>query len=69
VSLSEAGVLDVERIAQNVAAREPVLARARTLEALDAFVAYALFSARNLLSAEQSAALAQAYRALQEGHP
>ena len=69
VQLSDEGVLDVARLSQNLTARHPVLARARTLEALDAFTAYALFSARNLLSAEESAALAQAYRALQEGHP
>jgi hypothetical protein len=69
VQLSDEGVLDVARLSQNLTARHPVLARARTLEALDAFTAYALFSARNLLSAEESTALAQAYRALQEGHP
>nr|WP_153866311.1 MULTISPECIES: DUF4388 domain-containing protein [Myxococcaceae] len=69
VTLSEEGLLDVERLKQNVAARAPVLARARTLEALDAFAAYALFSARNLLSEQEAAALARAYRALQEGSP
>lgn len=65
VTLSDDGHLDTARLMQNVAAEGPQ-ARARGYEALDAFVSYALFSARNLLPADVADQLTRAARALQE---
>lgn len=66
VTLGEDGRVDVERIRRNVAGGGEALARALTLEALDAFVSYALFSAKNVLPAEVSERLSRAYLTLQE---
>jgi hypothetical protein len=67
VTLGPDGKLDVQRIRQNVSSGGEALARAMTLEALDAFVSYALFSARNVLPGEMSERLYRGYRDLQEG--
>ncbi len=67
VSLAPDGRVDVARIRQNVSSGGEALARAMTLEALDAFVSYALFSARNVLPGEMSERLYRSYRELQEG--
>ncbi|EPX64526.1 hypothetical protein D187_003262 [Cystobacter fuscus DSM 2262] len=67
VTLGPDGRLDVERIRSNVSSGGEALARAMTLEALDAFVSYALFSARNVLPGEMSERLYRGYRDLQEG--
>ncbi len=67
VSLGPDGRVDVARIRQNVSSGGEALARAMTLEALDAFVSYALFSARNVLPGEMSERLYRGYRDLQEG--
>ncbi|WP_434389207.1 DUF4388 domain-containing protein [Melittangium boletus] len=67
VKLGDDGRLDVARIRQNVSSGGEALARAMTLEALDAFVSYALFSARNVLPGEMAERLSRAYRDLQEG--
>lgn len=67
VSLGEDGRVDVERIRDNVAGGGEALARALTLEALDAFVSYALFSARNVLPPEVAERLSRTYLSLQEG--
>jgi hypothetical protein len=67
VQLGPDGKLDVERLRRNVATGGAALARALTLEALDAFVSYALFSARNVLPPEMAERLARSYRDLQEG--
>ncbi|MFE8600436.1 DUF4388 domain-containing protein [Archangium violaceum] len=67
VTLGPDGRVDVERIRQNVSGGGEALARAMTLEALDAFVSYALFSARNVLPGEMSERLYRGYRELQEG--
>ncbi len=67
VTLGEDGRVDVARIRQNVSAGGEALARALTQEALDAFVSYALFSARNVLPPEVAERLARTYLSLQEG--
>ena len=67
VALSDAGVLDVGRLRENVAGQGPARARAAALEALDAFVSYALFSAKNTLPPDVAARLVTEYRAVQEG--
>jgi hypothetical protein len=67
VTLAPDGRVDVARIRQNVSSGGEALARAMTLEALDAFVSYALFSARNVLPGEMSERLYRSYRELQEG--
>ncbi|MGZ3461669.1 MAG: DUF4388 domain-containing protein, partial [Archangium sp.] len=67
VSLGPDGRVDVARIRQNVSSGGEALARAMTLEALDAYVSYALFSARNVLPGEMSERLSRSYRELQEG--
>jgi hypothetical protein len=67
VTLGPDGRLDVARIRQNVSSGGEALARAMTLEALDAFVSYALFTARNVLPGEMSERLYRGYRDLQEG--
>jgi len=68
VTLGPDGRVDVERIRQNVSSGGgEALSRAMTLEALDAFVSYALFSARNVLPGEMSERLYRSYRDLQEG--
>jgi hypothetical protein len=68
VTLSEEGRLDVERLRQNVSRVGGAMARAFTFDALDAFAAYALFAARNIVPPEVASRLDGAYRALQEGH-
>jgi hypothetical protein len=67
VTLGPDGRVDVARIRQNVSGGDGALARAMTLEAIDAFVSYALFSARNVLPGEMSERLYRSYRELQEG--
>ena len=67
VMLGPDGRVDVEQIRRNVASGGEALSRALTLEALDAFVSYALFSAQNVLPQELADQLAMTYRALQEG--
>ena len=66
VTLSGAGVLDLERLRANLRVPDERLSRARLLEALDAFVAYALFAANNVLPREMAERLTRAHRALQE---
>jgi hypothetical protein len=67
VQLGEDGRVDVDQIRRNVAGGGEALSRALTLEALDAFVSYALFSAQNVLPQELADQLSLTYRALQEG--
>jgi hypothetical protein len=67
VLLDAEGRVDVEQIRRNVACGDEALSRALTLEALDAFVSYALFSAQNVLPKDLADQLALTYRALQEG--
>lgn len=67
VLLDRDGRVDVEQIRRNVSGGDEALARALTLEALDAFVSYALFSAQNVLPKDLADQLSLTYRALQEG--
>jgi hypothetical protein len=67
VKLGPDGRVDVEQIRRNVAGGGEALSRALTLEALDAFVSYALFSAQNVLPQSLAEQLSMTYRALQEG--
>jgi hypothetical protein len=67
VLLGPDGRVDVEQIRLNVECGDAALTRALTLEALDAFVSYALFSAQNVLPKDVADQLSLTYRALQEG--
>ncbi|MDY7229731.1 DUF4388 domain-containing protein [Hyalangium sp. s54d21] len=67
VELDVDGRVDVSRIRHNVSGGDEALARALTMEALDAFVSYALFSAQNVLPKHIADQLSITYRALQEG--
>ena len=69
VTLDASGRLDVERVVQNLSQGRPAIARARAYEALDAFVSFAVFSAKNVLSPEDAAALlAELRQVREEGH-
>ena len=61
------GQVDVERLRANLSSGGEALARALTLEALDALAAYALFSARNVLPVPVAERLSTTYRTLQGG--
>ncbi len=61
------GRVDVARLHANLSSGGEALARALTLEALDALVAYALFSARNVLPVPVAERLSTTYRTLQGG--
>ncbi|MBU8897579.1 DUF4388 domain-containing protein [Corallococcus sp. M34] len=65
VALGPDGRVDVARLRANVSSGGEAVGRALALEALDALVAYALFSARNVLPAEVAERLANTYRTLQ----
>lgn len=65
VELTEDGAFDVARVLANFEAEGEALGRAMAYEALDAFVSYALFVARDVLPEELSAPLTDAYRAIQ----
>jgi hypothetical protein len=61
------GRVDVARLRANLASGGEAVGRALTLEALDAIVSYALFSARNALPPEVAERLSNTYRTLQGG--
>ncbi|MFZ5468587.1 MAG: DUF4388 domain-containing protein [Myxococcota bacterium] len=69
VKLSDEGEIDVQRVLKNVGGADQALARAAAFEVLDAFVSYALFSAKNVLPAKMADALAAEFRAIQRGLP
>ena len=66
VTLSEAGEIDFNRIAENLSAEAGPSERLKTYEALDAFVSYALFSAKNLLTPQKAEVFQNRLRALSE---
>lgn len=66
VRLSEDGRLDVDRVFSNVSAGDSAKARALAQEALDSFVSYALFSAKNVMSPELAERLASDFKKLRE---
>jgi len=67
VTLSDGGALDVGRVRQNVTAQDDAVARAMTYEALDAFVSYALFSAKNVLPPDLAKELGAEFKRIQVG--
>ncbi|RKH33988.1 DUF4388 domain-containing protein [Corallococcus sicarius] len=68
VTLGPDGRVDVARLRANVSTSGgEAVGRAMALEALDAFVSYALFSARNVLPTDVAERLAHTYRTLQGG--
>jgi hypothetical protein len=67
VTLSDEGELDVDRVLANVASGDEALSRAMAYEALDAFAAYALFSAKNALPAELAELLQEEFARVSEG--
>jgi hypothetical protein len=66
VTLDEQGGLDVNQVLKNITGH-PALAKAKAYEALDAFVSYALFSAKNVLPADLAATLNREFKHLKEG--
>jgi hypothetical protein len=67
VELTDEGTLDVERVFTNLRSDDPAISRALAFEALDAFVSYALFSAKNVLAPEEARRLAAEFKHMQEG--
>ncbi|WP_426745674.1 DUF4388 domain-containing protein [Myxococcus faecalis] len=67
VVLGPDGRVDVTRLRANLASGGEAVARALTLEALDAIVSYALFTARNVLPPDVAERLSNTYRTLQGG--
>jgi hypothetical protein len=67
VSLGPEWRVDVARLSANLAGGGEAVGRALTLEALDALVSYALFSARNVLPPDVAERLSNTYRTLQGG--
>ncbi|QSQ24666.1 DUF4388 domain-containing protein [Pyxidicoccus parkwayensis] len=61
------GRVDVARLRANLAGGGEAVGRALTLEAMDAIVSYALFSARNVLPPDVAERLSNTYRTLQGG--
>ncbi|QSQ14413.1 DUF4388 domain-containing protein [Myxococcus landrumensis] len=61
------GRVDVTRLRANLSTGGEAVARAMTLEAMDALVSYALFSARNVLPPDVAERLSNTYRTLQGG--
>ncbi|MFN0062438.1 MAG: DUF4388 domain-containing protein [Myxococcaceae bacterium] len=68
VEWSQEGGFNVERLRANVSEGDAVQDRIRMYAALDAFVAYALFAARNVLPAELAEALEEEARQMREEH-
>src|SRR5918996_1992501 len=67
VTLSDEGELDVERVMANFGSG--AAGRARAFEALDAFVWYALFTARNVVPADEAERLTSELRRAHEAPP
>jgi hypothetical protein len=65
VTLSDDGYLDFDQVMTNMGGPTSALRRAKAYEALDGFVAYALFSAKNVMSQELAESLAEEFRRIQ----
>lgn len=65
VTLSDEGNLDFNRVMANMGGSSSALRRAQAYEALDGFVCYALFSAKNAMSAELAESLSKEFRRIQ----
>ncbi len=67
VTLKDDGQMDLPRVMQNATRADPRLGKVKAYEALEAFVSYALFSAKNALPPELAESLNRDFRRLQEG--
>ena len=65
VQLSAQGELDVEQVIKNLGGGP--IQRAKAYEALDSFMSYALFSAKNVIPADSAEALAKECKRIQAG--
>jgi hypothetical protein len=65
VALSDEGKLDFDRVMSNTGGTTSALRRAQAYQALDGFVCYALFSAKNAMSAELAESLSNELRRIQ----
>ena len=65
VALSDEGKLDFDRVMSNVGGATSALRRAQVYQALDGFVCYALFSAKNAMSPELAESLSDELRRIQ----
>lgn len=66
VTLSDLGEMNVAQVLENAGGAQRAEAKARAYEALDAFVSYAVFSARNVLPPAVAEGLSQKVRALHQ---
>jgi hypothetical protein len=66
VTFSDDGTLDVARIWKNLDADRKPMGKLKAYEAIDAFVSYALFSAKNQISPELADRLSRDFRKLHE---
>ncbi len=67
VTLGADGRMDLPRVMQNATRADARLGRVKAYEALEAFVSYALFSAKNALPPELAESLNREFRGLQDG--
>jgi len=67
VTLSDDGLLDVDQVMANTGVKGVARGRAQAYEALDAFVSYALFSARNTLPEDVADELSRTLNRIREG--
>jgi len=65
VQLSEDGQLDLDRVIKNMGEPATAVRRAKAYEALDAFMSYALFSAKNVMPANRAEAFRRDCRRIQ----
>lgn len=65
VVLSDDGYLDLDQVIANMGGLGSALRRAQAYEALDGFVSYALFSAKNAMAPEVAESLGKEFRRLQ----
>lgn len=68
VALTAQGGLDVARVVTNMTQKDEVRGRVRAYEALNAFLSYAVFSAKNALPQDVAAAISRRFHQLQRGH-
>ncbi|MGQ0508723.1 MAG: DUF4388 domain-containing protein [Myxococcaceae bacterium] len=67
VTLGDDGKMDLPKVMQNATKADPKLGRVQAYEALESFVSYALFSAKNALPQDLADSLNRDFRKLQEG--
>jgi len=65
VQLSEDGQLDLDRVIKNMGEPATAVRRAKAYEALDAFMSYAVFSAKNVMPADRAEAFRRDCRRIQ----